>query len=267
MDQREPVFVSSQWLADHLSDSTIVVVDARPPFFYAQGHLQGSVSLPLLLLAAGDATLEGISKRLGAAGIAPESHVVIYDDGASPTATHAAWLLISIGHPAVSVLDGGITKWASEDREVEYAPAALAPATYTPAQPSPDAEASFEDVLAAIGDPNTVIVDVRRPSEFLGAQATARRNGHVPGALNIEWSNNLDVIGGIPRLRGVDELRTLYTSAGVTPDKRVIVYCQSGNRSTFTWMALKELGYEDVLNYASGWQEWGNRPDSPVIDS
>lgn len=267
MDQREPVFVSSQWLADHLADSTLIVVDARPPFFYAQGHIQGAVSVPLILIAAGDGTRESISKRLGAAGITPQSHVVLYDDGASPTATHAAWLLISIGHPAVSVLDGGITKWASEDREIEYAPSVLAPATYTPAQPSSVAEASFDDVLAAIGDPNTVIVDVRRPSEFLGTQSMAERNGHVPGALNIEWSNNLEVSGGVPRLRSLEELRTLYTSAGVTPDKRVIVYCQSGNRSTFTWMALKELGYRDVLNYASGWQEWGNRSESPVTDT
>jgi thiosulfate/3-mercaptopyruvate sulfurtransferase len=267
MDQKEPVFVSSEWLADHLTDSTIAVVDARPPFFYAQGHLQGAVSLPLLLLAAGDRSPESISKRLGAAGIVPQSHLVIYDDEASPTATHAAWLVSSIGHPAVSVLDGGITKWASEDREVDYAPTVVAPASYTPVQPFAAPEASFDDVLAAIGDPNTVIVDVRGPSEFLGVQATARRNGHIPGALNIEWSNNLEANDGIPRLRGRDELRTLYTSAGVTPDKQVIVYCQSGNRSTFTWMALKELGYGDVLNYASGWQEWGNRSDSLVTDT
>src|SRR5437588_10755510 len=113
-------FVSSEWLAERLTDTSLVVVDTRPPFFYSQGHIEGAVSLPLFLLAAGGPSADSIAGRLGEIGVSRDAQVVVYDDGASPTATHAAWILLSIGHPVVRVLDGGITKWASEDREVDY---------------------------------------------------------------------------------------------------------------------------------------------------
>lgn len=262
-----PLFVSSDWLAEHQMDTTLAVVDTRPPFFYSQGHLEGALNLPLFLIAGSGQSGDALRSRLGAIGISPDHHVVLYDDGGSPTATHAAWLLISVGHPAVSVLDGGITKWASENREIDYVPSTKDPVTYETQGQHKNTEVLYNDVRAAIEDPNIVIVDVRSPSEYLGAQVTAQRNGHIPGAVNIEWSNNLEAKDGIIRLRHIEDLRALYEEAGVTPDKQVIAYCQSGNRSTHTWLTLKALGYPLVFNYAAGWQEWGNRRDSPIEEA
>ena len=112
---------------------------------------------------------------------------------------------------------------------------------------------------------DAVILDVRTPSEYLGLRRTAGRNGHVPGAVNIDWQDNLSAGNDdIPRLLDDRELHLMYESAGVTPDKLVLVHCQTGVRSSETFMVLKELGYPRVANYVAGWQEWGNRTDTPV---
>jgi thiosulfate/3-mercaptopyruvate sulfurtransferase len=131
--------------------------------------------------------------------------------------------------------------------------------------PDSDSLVRTDDVVALLGAPDTVIVDVRSPREYLGVETTAARDGHVPGALNIEWSNNLgEIQEGIYVLRSDQELRELYETASVTPDKRAVVYCHSGSRTSFTYMVLKHLGYERVVALVPGWQEWGNRPDTPV---
>jgi len=262
---RAPNFVSTAWLSARLSGD-VVIVDCRPPFFHAQGHVPGAVNLPLFVIAAAESA-EAISARVGQAGISRGDPLVLYDDGASPTASHVAFLLEGIGHPSVSVLDGGITKWARDGFDVDYSPVVLPAADYGSPTSIPGIAASTDEVLQALSDPATVIVDVRHPSEYLGVQHTARKNGHIPGAINIDWTNNLESTEGVSRLHSTEDLKRLYADAGVTPDKHVIVHCQSGSRSTFTWLVLKSLGYENVSNYAAGWQEWGNRPDTPVEEA
>jgi thiosulfate/3-mercaptopyruvate sulfurtransferase len=244
----------------------VVIVDARPPFFHAQGHVPGAVNLPLFAIARAQSG-EEIAARAGQVGISRDSPVVLYDDGESPTASHLAFLLEGIGHPSISVLDGGITKWARDGFDVDYSLVALPEAEYGSTGTASGMAASTDDVLRAVNDPGTVIVDVRNPSEYLGVLPTARRNGHIPGAINIEWSNNLESKAGVARLRSSEELKRMYEDAGVTPDKKVILHCQSGNRSTFSWLVLKHLGYENVTNYAAGWQVWGNRLDTPVEEA
>jgi thiosulfate/3-mercaptopyruvate sulfurtransferase len=262
---RTSYFAGTDWLASHLDD--VVVVDARPQFFHSQGHIPNAVSLPLFSIAGAAGSADAIAARLGRIGIARDSPLVLYDDGASPTASHVAFLLEEIGHPSFAVLDGGITKWARNGFDIEYSSVELPPVDYGTPRPVPGMTATTEDVLDALDDPGTVIVDVRHPSEYLGVQPTARRNGHIPGAVNIDWSNNLQSDEGVAHLRPAEALRRLYDEGRVTADKKIILHCQSGNRSTFTWLVLKELGCHNVLNYANGWQEWGNRLDTPVEEA
>lgn len=260
-----PLFVTTDWVESEGRATGVMLVDARPPFFYAQGHLPGAVSLPALLLAGPSEPVPAtVAARLGRTGIRPDSHIVLYDDGASPTASAVAWVLTYCGHERISLLDGGITKWASEGRELSYVAETPPPAEYIPGGVRSDLLARLDDLTAAINDSSAIILDVRHPSEYLGVQMTARRNGHVPGAINVDWSNNQTDEGGVARLRSVDELQALYRDAGVTPERPVIVHCQSGHRSTFTVAVLRHLGYERVRNYAAGWQEWGNRADTPI---
>jgi len=264
----EPVVVDTQWVRDHLGDSSIVLVDVRPPHFYAQGHLPGAVNLPVILLSRADGgppEAVALGAHLGEIGIARETHVVAYDDGASPSAAFFFWTLSYYRHPAVSVLDGGVTKWRRDGEELIYLSISPAAATYDVGDPDPEVLVRFEEVRQSLGSPDTVLVDVRSPAEYLGLRRTAARNGHIPGAINIDWTNNLERSSdGVRRLMSDDALRSLYETAGVTPDKRIILHCQSGGRSSETFLVLKKLGYPDVANYPGGWQEWGNRGDTPV---
>lgn len=264
------IVTGTGWLADHLLDAEVVPVDVRAPFFYAQAHIPSAVNLPEFALSspAGgppDATL--LADQLSILGISRDTHVVAYDSGDSAAAARLYWVLTYYRHPHVSVLDGGLTKWRHEGRDWEYTPVQRPPAEYRVGEPDTTVIADTEQVKAALGAPDTVVVDVRSPAEYLGYQATARRDGHMPGAINIEWSNNLEQIEpGVYQLKSDEALSQLYRTAGVTPDKRVIVHCQSGNRSSETFLALQRLGYPDVGMYLPGWMEWGNREDTPVED-
>jgi thiosulfate/3-mercaptopyruvate sulfurtransferase len=123
--------------------------------------------------------------------------------------------------------------------------------------------------MQAINNPQVALVDVRSPQEFTGEviappgmTETAQRGGHIPGAVNIPWAQAVNEDG---TFKTVDELRALYASKGVTPDKEVIAYCRIGERSSHTWFVLRHLlGYPHVRNYDGSWTEWGNLVGAPI---
>jgi thiosulfate/3-mercaptopyruvate sulfurtransferase len=118
-------------------------------------------------------------------------------------------------------------------------------------------------VLAAIDDPNAVIVDVRRLSEFTGEEVRAARGGRIPQAVRVFWQDTLDW-NGDRGFKSADEVRHLLDEAGVTPDKRAITYCQGAVRAAHTALVLKMLGYDNVEVYDGSWEEWGSRTDLPI---
>lgn len=258
--------VSVPWLHAHRADPEVVVVDVRPPAFFLQGHIPGAVNLPGFFLGGPVAPDPGqVGRRLGALGIRPGSHVVGYDDGSGTMAARLYWVLRFFRHDAVSVLDGGMTAWAHEGHEYEHQVMSRAPVPYEVRDRNPSTFASADEVRAAVGDSETIIVDARTPAEYLGLQVSAARDGHIPGAINVDVAaHRRRGTDGIARFLPEAELRALYESAGVTPDKPVIVHCQTGNRSSETFLVLEALGYDGVRNYVAGWQEWGNLPDTPV---
>lgn len=262
------IVVSADWLTDHLDDDDIVVVDVRFPQFYMQAHLPGAVNLPVFFLGGpggGPPPPAALAPRLGRLGISPDTHVVAYDDGASSSAAHLFWALRYLSHPRVSILDGGITNWRHEGRDWDYSPVQSQAVDYVPGSVDESVVAALDDVRGIVNGNVGTIVDVRSPGEYLGVQISAARSGHVPGATNVDWTNNLQVAeDGISLLRPDEDLRRLYQEAGITPEKQVIVYCQSGSRATETFMVLRKLGYPRVAVYGPGWQEWGNRDDTPV---
>jgi thiosulfate/3-mercaptopyruvate sulfurtransferase len=124
--------------------------------------------------------------------------------------------------------------------------------------------ARIAEARAALDDPETVFVDTRTPAEYLGLRPTARHDGHIPGAINVDWSNTFRLEGGIAVLDETDRLVSLYREAGVGPEQKVIVYCASGMRASHSFAVLRSLGYPRVTMYVPGWNEWGNRDDTPV---
>jgi len=268
--------ISARELGERLG--TVALIDLRPTEDFAVGHIEGSRHLDIYGVSLNDSSDAPLNAFLAmlrtlfvARGVTQDKPVVIYDHETGERAARAVWLLAVLGHPDVRILDGGTQAWtASGNRlvRVTEAPPPVDP-TRVPPMPTPfkgtqnlELLATRFDVHRAIGDDQTVIVDVRRESEHRGAERRARRAGTIPGAVHVFWRDHLDERGA---LRAPGEIRDLYAARGVTPDKIVIPFCQGGYRSANTFLALKSLGYPRVRNYVGSWGEWGNRDDSAIV--
>ncbi len=276
------VLVSPDWVEERLdrfetddTDLRLLEVDVNTAF-YDVGHIPGAAPVDWRddlrsedsrdILAA-----EGMTQFLGSHGITEDTTVVVYGDNSNWFAAHLYWQLTYYGHPDVRVMDGGREYWMDYDYPVSTDGVDHPPAEYegTLDPPSdPDIRAYRDDVREAL-DTDTLFIDVRLPEEFRGEitkppgiDEGAMRGGHIPGAMNVFWAENIRPDG---RFKSPAQLRELYESRGVDPGDDVIVYCRIGERSSLTWFVLDELlGYEHVRNYDGSWTEWGNMIGVPI---
>jgi thiosulfate/3-mercaptopyruvate sulfurtransferase len=277
------VLVETAWLADHLSDPGLRIVESNEDILlYDQGHIPGAVKIDWttdlqdrtvrdFIDASGFA---GLASRLG---ITPDTTVIFYGDRNNWWAAYAYWFFSVMGHPKLKILNGGRKKWIDEGRPITKDVPTIAPTQYPLQTPHPEYRAFRDDVLTHIGyegrrsvRAGLPLVDVRSPGEYSGQllhmpeypQEGAQRGGHVPGAANIPWARaaNEDAT-----FKSAEELRQLYGDQGITPDKDIVVYCRIGERSSHTWFVLHELlGYPKVRNYDGSWTEWGNVVGLPI---
>ncbi|MGE0559864.1 MAG: sulfurtransferase [Burkholderiales bacterium] len=268
--------VTATGLASRLDDVTLV--DLRPAEDFAVGHIPGSTHVDIYGVSLNDSSEAPLNSFLaifrvlfGSRGVRADRPVVIYDHESGERAARAVWLLAVLGHPDVRILDGGTHAWLAAGQKLARLTEAPPPIDPTKAPPTPppfrgtmnmDLLATRFDVHKAIGNDRYAIVDVRRETEYRGTEKRARRTGTIPGAVHVFWREHLDAQGAFRR---PDEIRALYESKGVTPDRTVIPVCHGGYRSASTFIALKSLGYPDVRNYVSAWGEWGNRDDSVIV--
>jgi thiosulfate/3-mercaptopyruvate sulfurtransferase len=268
--------VDADWALEHLDDPSVrfVEVDVDTDA-YAEGHLEGAVGWNWTIqLTDGTrrdiASREDFSKLLRAAGIGPDTTIVLYGDNNNWFAAWAYWQLKLYGHHDVRLLDGGRKLWLARELPLTTDEAAHDASDYELPEPSFELRAFRDDVLGGIGDPKRALVDVRSPGEYSGEllapaalpQEGAQRAGHVPGAASIPWSSAVREDG---TFKPLDELRELYASKGVTSDKDVVAYCRIGERSSHTWFVLHELlGYDRVRNYDGSWTEYGSLVGAPI---
>lgn len=265
------LLVSGQEVADHLAEPGIRILDSRPPERYAAGHIPGAVNLPIAEIAP---TINGVpgmlapvkevKKALGRRGVSRDSYVVIYDDFGGNRATRLFWVLDYLGHPRVSVLQGGLQSWQQEGRPTSREMPKLATARYQ-SDPRPDRLADLTWVRSRLKDPSIVLVDTRSPGEFDGKVPgrQIRRPGHIPGAVNVDWVRNLTTVE--PRqFKAGAELTRLYRLTGVPPDKEIVVYCRTGMRASHTYFVLRLLGYPRVRLYDGSYVEWSADATLPV---
>jgi thiosulfate/3-mercaptopyruvate sulfurtransferase len=257
--------VSVEWLTQHGADAGLVVVDARPVADYEKGHLPGAVNLPVsdTFDPAQQRNLPDTPGKLealfGSKGIGNPNRVVVYDNGKETPAARLFWTLEYAGHANVSVLDGGLKAWQAAGNKVDAGTVAPKTATFV-SKLDPAKLPTKQQCTLAIGDPTKVVLDARTPAEFRGEDVRAKFGGRVPGAVNVEWVENF---GGSTLLKEPEALKALYVSKGITPDKEVIALCQTGQRSSVAYLALRLLAYPKVGNYAGSWIEWGNDETTP----
>ncbi len=270
------VLVTTQWVADHLNDPAVRIVEAdEDPLLYEVGHIPGAVKLDWLVDVQDTVRRDFVSKADFEAlcrryGISPTTTIVFYGDRSNWYAAYSFWLFRMYGHQSLRLMDGGRTKWEAEQRpSVKEAPSY--PATEYAATDAGLAIRAFRPQVEAIVGTSTVgLVDVRSPDEYSGKllhmvnypQEGAQRGGHIPGARNIPWAKAAREDG---TFKPAAELHALYASEGITPDREIITYCRIGERSAHTWFVLTQLlGYQHVRNYDGSWTEWGNLVGAPI---
>ena len=263
-----PLLVDAAWLAAHLGDRHLRIVDmVSERRDYRRGHIPGAVYLSVddvrVKVAAGGYRLptqaEG-ERLVSDLGIGPDTHVVIYDDSEGLDATRLFFTLDVVGHRATSILDGGIQAWRRAKLPLTTEVPSIARTDYRPAR-GPERAVSAEWVRDRLSDPTLALVDTRSAAEYAGKDVRARRGGHIPGAINLEWRQNLRPDG---TFKPAEELRALYVAQGITPDKTVVTYCQTHTRASHTYFVLRWLGYPRLVGYDRSWIEWGSRDDLPL---
>ncbi|HYY77972.1 MAG TPA: sulfurtransferase [Actinomycetes bacterium] len=278
MPARDELLVTTEWLAEHLDDPGIRVVEVdEDTDAYARGHIRGAVAVNWTAdlqdpLRRDFIAPEQFAKLQDQLGITPETTVVLYGGNNNWFAAYAYWYYKVYGHGPVKLLDGGRKLWELEDRELTTAPPAVQSTSgYPVREPDTSIRAFRDQVLALVGGDAGALVDVRSPEEFRGEklapdhlpQEQAQRPGHIPGAVNVPWAKAVDASTG--RFLTDDQLSELYGGLGLTADKDVVAYCRIGERSAHTWFVLHELlGYPQVRNYDGSWTEWGSLVGVPI---
>ena len=268
--------VSSEWLAEHLGQPGLVVVESdEDVLLYETGHIEGAVKIDWHTDLNDPVTRDyldgaGFAKLVGSKGISRDTTVVIYGDKNNWWAAYALWVFTLFGHEDVRLLDGGRAKWEAEGRPYTTDVPTPTPVEYPVVERDDTTYRAFkEQVLEHLGNP---LIDVRSPEEYSGERTHmpaypeegALRGGHIPTAKSVPWARAVAEDGSF---KSRPELEAIYLGeAGLKPGDDVIAYCRIGERSSHTWFVLTHLlGFEGVRNYDGSWTEWGSAVRVPIV--
>lgn len=263
------LILDSEKLEPHLSQKDVLVVDVSSPPSYVQQHIPGAVFLNYEWILRSEPPRMGllptpsqIEQVFSALGITADTQVIAYDDEGGGRASRFLWTLDCAGHKHFSLLNGGLPAWSDAGYAVSRDISWPTPATFK-YQPNTAIIADRQYILDHLDDKTVAILDARSPQEYAGLKAFAQRAGHIPGAINVEWTETMDQSRHL-RLKADQQLRDMFAAKGIVPDKEVITHCQIHHRSAHTYIVLKHLGFEKIKGYPGSWSDWGNDPSTPI---
>ena len=287
--ERTNFLVETSWLAEHLHDPHLRIVDMRGYVRtvehdgvqdalyvgardeYEQAHIPGAIYIdwtsdivdPNDAVEAQIAPADRFAEVMGRLVIGDQHLVVAYDaHPASQFATRLWWALKYYGHDQVVVLNGGLPKWQLENRPLDNIIPNYPPAVFTP-DVQPQLRTTAEEVLSLLGQKDVALIDARDKGQYTGEIVRGPgRPGHIPGALNIPREELIDPATGT--FRSSEEIGRVFSMANVSPEQHVVAYCNGGVAATTVLFSLAMLGYPKLTNYDGSWNEWGKRQDLPT---
>jgi thiosulfate/3-mercaptopyruvate sulfurtransferase len=269
------VLVSADWLEANLDNPNVRVIEVSVvPGVFERGHIPGAVNFVwhtdlVDTLQRDIVSPERFQELAQAAGINEDTTVVLYGDNNNWFAAWGAWIFNLYGVEDVRLLDGGRVKWEADGRALSTSPASYEIGSLTISGANDALRALLPEVLDVVeGETAGTLIDIRSAAEYNGeifapegVQELAVRAGHIPGALNVPWGQNVNEDG---TFKSVDELRALYADLGVDGSQPIITYCRIGERAALTWFVLNQLLGYDVALYDGSWTEYGNTVGVPV---
>jgi thiosulfate/3-mercaptopyruvate sulfurtransferase len=271
---REPMLVTVDWLADHLSDPSLVLLQIGDKSDFDKAHIPGaqfleyeSISTPhnhgfaLMLELPPVEQLVAVFERLG---VSNRSHVILYfgTNWVSPT-TRVYWTLDYLGlGDRTSILNGGLVAWEASHHAVSKETRQSAKGSITPA-PRKEIVADANWVSSHLNKPGVTIIDARTHEFYNGSQSDGNpRSGHIPGATNLSYLDVVDQDNN--KFKSPDAIKELFRGAGLRPGNTMVSYCHIGQRATVLYFTAKMLGY-DAKMYDGSWEDWSHRKDLPMV--
>ena len=266
---RPQLLVDTGWLAAHLADASVRIVDLRPRG-YGEGHIPGAVWLDNNAIRIANRpptflpTPQEFEELMSAMGVGSNTRVIAYDERGGIYAARLWWILNYYGHSNVALLDGGWTKWTLDRRPTDSTTPAVARANFK-VKAGTVKVATAQDVLGAINKAGRKLIDARTQGEIDGKDLrNIKRGGFIESSVAVYWEDTLD-----PQTRtfkSAAEIQKLYRDRGIQPSDDVITYCQIGMRAAHDLFTLALIGHDltKLRNYYGSWEEWGNRDDTPI---
>ncbi len=268
-----PLLIQPEQLENILAsgNNEYLILDTSSTANYEKHHVPGAIHIEPKSLQCGAPPTPGkipsdeqLTALFSSVGLHPDKHVIVYDDEGGGWAGRLIWTLDVLGHQHYSYVDGGLQAWVNEGHPTEST-TNQAIATHYVVNINRQPIAEIEDIIPNLGSENFAIWDARSAGEHTGEKVLAKKGGHIPGAVNIDWLELMDPERNL-RMVDLEKLQQRLNTAGLTKDKHIVTHCQTHHRSGLTYLAMKVLGYATIKGYHGSWSEWGNLDNTPITN-
>ncbi len=255
------ILVETNWLKNHVDDSEIRIIDVRSYSKYLESHIPNAVHLDIETLRTKSNGItqvisqDRLNEVLIELGITKDTIIVLYGDSGGLNVAWAFWVLEYYGRDNIRILNGQFNKWIIEGLPTSQQILTFPSSNYASLDIKSELIVTKEWIVDNLNNSEIILVDVRSSAEY--------SEGHIPGAVNNEWTNSLTGVY-VKVWKNEQQLKRLFESKGITKDKLVVVYCRTGVRASHSYFTLRLLGYPQLTLYDGSWEEWGSDPTLPI---